>query len=141
MAPGPSARWYRPRPRPRGRFGSAAATAAAAAAVAGGDCGAAAGGGDCGWGAAAASARTAAGGASPRSADAGGAAAAGVAAAVRGRSSWGSRRGHCPYPEGTWRADPWSRGGLESSQESAAGCGIEVGTGRSDREDDFGRGI
>ena len=92
MAPGPSARWYRPRPRARGRSGSAAATAA----VAGGD-------------------------APPTSAGAGGCAGAAVAAAVRGRSSWGSRRGRCPCPEGTWRADPWWRGlaGI------GGGCGIE----------------
>lgn len=124
MAPGPSARWYRPRQRPRGRSGSASATAAAA--VAGGDCGAAAGDCSCGGdAAAAASARTAGGGAPPTSAGAGGAAVAAVAAAGRGRSSWGSRRGRCPCPEGTWRADPWSRGGLRSSQESAGGSGIE----------------
>jgi len=122
MAPGPSARWYRPRPRTRGRSGSAATTAAAA--VAGGDCvGAAVAGSGCGGGAAAAaSARTAGGDAPPRSAGAGGCAGAAVAAAVRGRSSWGSRRGRCPCPEGTWRADPWWRG-IRSSPESAGDAG------------------
>jgi hypothetical protein len=108
MGLGSSARWSLPRSRRRGRSGSAAATAAAA--VAGGD--------DCGV--AAASARTAAGGAPPTSAGAGGCTAVAAPArrvrsswgSRRGRSSWGSHRGRCPCPEGTWRADPSTAGGL-----------------------------